>query len=128
MGRTAGTSAEGTAAECRSGDELSGSGLVFRALGVMSFLLSMGRTAGTSAERTAAECRSGDELSESGLVFRALACILFFIGRVCPGFNGTYTMLASVCSLIFYRKLTPTFWVCLVADKSNGFVRLHEYK
>ena len=88
----------------------------------------MGRTAGTSVEGTAAECRSGDELSGSGLVFRALACILFFIGRVCPGFNGTYTMLASVCSLIFYRKLTPTIWVCLVADKSNGFVRLHEYK
>jgi hypothetical protein len=23
--------------------------------------------------------------------------------------------------------LAATFWVCLVADKSNGFVRLHEY-
>lgn len=79
MGRTVGTSVARTAAECRSGDELSGSGLVFRAVGVMSFF---SRPWGGRLARPWLILRlyvvTGDELSESGKTFRALACIHFF--------------------------------------------------
>jgi hypothetical protein len=30
--------------------------------------------------------------------------------------------------VVSYLRLLVTIWVCLVADKSEGFVRLHEYK
>jgi hypothetical protein len=42
---------------------------------------------------------------------------------------GVYvTCVRQGVGLIVEVLLPLTFWVCLVADKSNGFVRLHEYK
>jgi hypothetical protein len=40
-----------------------------------------------------------------------------------PIINIFFTVSWVVCP----AGLLPTFWVCLVADKSNEFVRLHEY-
>ena len=106
------------------GDELSGSGKSFLAVGVMSFSF---RQWGGRLVRPRLILRlyvvTGDELSRSGKMFRAFGLhSFFFIGRVCPRFNWTYTVLASVCSLIFYRKLTPTIWVCAVAlDKNRKY-------
>jgi hypothetical protein len=45
------------------------------------------------------------------------------VGKITNAFITRPTMFV----VSFPNGLPLTFWVCLVADKSNGFVRLHEY-
>jgi hypothetical protein len=48
----------------------------------------------------------------------------------CPTYLFERRIILKVTSQLSrgFCGLAATFWVCLVADKSGGFVRLHEYK